>query len=265
MTLQLTIIGVGGLGRALAAGTVDNIAGGAADIALTLCARRPGCLDAFAGSARVVYDVEAAVVGADVVVLAVKPKDTVAVLRQLQPTLSPTTLVVSCAAGVSLSRLTAMSAVARAMPNLGALRGVSTTAICLGPTDDQARDRARLHLVFGAVGTVKEVLDEQQLHAITAVAASGPAWLLMAVEALVDGAVEQGVARADALVWARGALLAASARLDDGVEPLSVRAQVTSPGGTTAAGLAILEQAGLRSAIQRAVAAAVDRSRALQG
>ena len=150
------------------------------------------------------------------------------------------------------------------MPNIGALRGVSTTAVCLGPTDDTARDSARLQRVFGVVGTVKVVIDEQQLHAITAVAASGPAWLLLAVEALVDGAVEHGIPRADALVWARGALVAAAARLDDGVEPLQVRAQVTSPGGTTAAGLAVLEAAGLRSAIQRAVGAAIDRSRAVQ-
>ena len=264
MTLQLTIIGVGGLGGALASGTLDSVARGG-DIALTLCARRAGALEAFAGKARLVYDVEAAVAGADVVVLAVKPKDTAAVLRQLQPALSTTTLVVSCAAGVPLSKLTATCAVARAMPNIGALRGVSTTAVCLGPTDDAARDRVRLQQVFGAVGVVKEVGDEQQLHAITAVAASGPAWLLLAVEALVDGAVEQGVPRADALVWARGALVAAAARLDDGVEPLAVRAQVTSPGGTTAAGLAVLEHAGLRSAVQRAVGAAIDRSRALQG
>ena len=151
------------------------------------------------------------------------------------------------------------------MPNIGARVKASTTAVVLGASSNTVRDDNRLQRVFGAVGTVKRISDEQQLHAITAVAASAPAWLLLAVEALVDGAVEQGIARGDALTWARGALVAAAARLDDGVEPLTLRAQVTSPAGTTAAGLAVLEAAGVRSAVQRAVAAAADRSRALQG
>lgn len=265
MTLRVTIIGVGGLGSAIAGGLIDAV-----DVELTLCARRVETVAAFADRARIVAAPSSAVAGADVVVIAVKPKDVVAVLQQLAPALPTDALVVSCAAGVALEKLasaltTASTTVglARAMPNIGARVKASTTAVVLGATTSAPRDHERLRQVFGAVGAVKAIVDEQQLHAITAVAASAPAWLLLAVEALVDGAVEQGIARADALVWARGALLAAAARLDDGVEPLTVRAQVTSPAGTTAAGLAVLEEAGLRSAVQRAVAAASSRSRTL--
>jgi pyrroline-5-carboxylate reductase len=265
MTLRVTIVGVGGLGSAIAQGLVDAV-----DVDLTLCARRAETVAAFADRARIVANASSAVAGADVVVVAVKPKDVVAVLQQLAPALASNALVVSCAAGVGLDTLAAALTtasvtvgLARAMPNIGARVKASTTAVVLGSTTSATRDHERLEHVFGAVGTVKSIVDEQQLHAITAVAASAPAWLLLAVEALVDGAVEQGISRADALVWARGALVAAAARLDDGVEPLTVRAQVTSPAGTTAAGLAVLEEAGVRSAIQRAVAAASSRSRTM--
>jgi pyrroline-5-carboxylate reductase len=264
MSLQVTIIGIGGLGAALASGLV-----GVADVELTLCARHPDTTASYEGQARLVADIGAAVIDADVVVVAVKPKDIGAVLHAASSHLAPEALVVSCAAGVSLAKLAtavgSSSPVARAMPNIGARVKASTTALVLGASSNVARDDERLKRVFGALGTVKRIDDEQQLHAITAVAASAPAWLLLAVEALVDGAVEQGISRSDALTWARGALVAAAARLDDGAEPLTLRAQVTSPAGTTAAGLAVLEEAGVRSAFQRAVAAAAAKSSSMQG
>ncbi|HEY1099850.1 MAG TPA: NAD(P)-binding domain-containing protein, partial [Myxococcota bacterium] len=139
MTLQLTVIGLGNLGAAVASGVVDDH--GDERIGLTVCGRRAGSLDAWQGKARISYDVVDAATGADVVVIAVKPKDTIAVLEKLQPALKPTTLVVSCAAGIPIAKLRTASAVARAMPNIGALRGQSTTAVVLGPTDDVARDR----------------------------------------------------------------------------------------------------------------------------
>jgi pyrroline-5-carboxylate reductase len=86
---------------------------------------------------------------------------------------------------------------------------------------------------------------------------------LLALEALVDAGVEQGLPRADALAFARGALLAAAARVGDGVEPAAVRATVTSPAGTTAAGLAVLERAGVRAGFLDAVRAATERSKEL--
>jgi pyrroline-5-carboxylate reductase len=263
--MKVTIIGVGGLGGAIAAGLVQGQRSGAAHdvVDLSLCARRDETLAPFVGRARTFADARAAVEGADVVVLAVKPTGTPALLAEIAPSLGAGAIVVSCAAGVPLARLAGHAAVARAMPNIGALKAASTTAICLGPGCVPDRDRPRLHRVFEAVGVVREVTDEAALHAITAVGASAPAFLLVAVEALVDAGVEAGLPRADALAWARGALVAAAARLDDGVEPQAIRALVTSPAGTTAAGVAQLEEHAARAAFQAAVRAAVARSRAL--
>lgn len=287
--MKVTIIGVGGLGGALARGLLASSSvrggGGGGDVddpvALTLCARRPGSLDAFAPAtsatsattnaptpatakqARLTFDPREAVAGADVVVLAVKPKGTPELLAHVTPALAEGAVVVSCAAGVPLARLVGPPAVARAMPNIGAQVGASTTALCFGAGCLLARDRPRLVQVFSAVGAVREVVDEGWLHVVTAVGASGPAFLLLACEALADGAVAQGLPRAEALAWARAALVAAAARLDDGVEPQLVRAQVTSPAGTTAAGVAALEGRAVRAGFLEAVAAAVARSREL--
>jgi len=270
--MKLTIIGLGGLGGAIANGVLaaGGDVGDVGGIDLVVCGRRQGSVDAFAGRARLELDARAAARGADVVLLAVKPKGTVDLLRHIADVVEPGAVVVSCAAVVTLGRLVAdlgvvRFGVARAMPNIGAQRRVSTTGYVLGASCDPARDHPRLEAVFGAIGVVRELHDEGLLHAVTAVAASGPAFLLLAVEALVDAGVEQGLSRADAVVCARGALIAAAARLDGDLEPLMVRAQVTSPGGTTAAGLAALEDAGVRGAFQQAVRAAVDRSKALGG
>ncbi len=279
--MNVTIIGVGALGGALAEGilaepspgTSRSFANGPSPperdpVALTLCVRQ-GTSSPIARSftTRVVSEPAEAVADADLVVVAVKPRATPALVAAVSSSVPAGALLVSCAAGVSLDRLAAAAqgrcALARAMPNVGARRGASTTAVLLGPNSEESRDLPRLHRVFSAVGHVREVLDESLLHVVTAVAASGPAFLLLALEALVDGAVEAGMPRADALVWARGALQATAACLDDGTEPQALRSQVTSPAGTTAAGLAQLEERGVRAAFQASVRAATARSREL--
>jgi pyrroline-5-carboxylate reductase len=277
--MKVTIIGVGGLGSALAHGLltardprsarsadvtdVTDVGALADAIELTLCARREGSLAAYDGRARLLVDARAAVVGADVVVLAVKPRGTPELLTHIAGALPREAVVVSCAAGVPLQKLVGHAAVARAMPSIGAQKQQSTTALCLGPGCVAARDLPRLRRVFRAVGEVREVVDEAWLHTVTAVGASGPAFLLLACEALVDAAVEQGLPRGEALAWARGALVAAAARLEADVEPQAVRTLVTSPAGTTAAGLAQLEERAVRAAFQSAVRAAVARSKEL--
>jgi pyrroline-5-carboxylate reductase len=266
--MRVTVIGVGGLGTALATGLLQGPPVDDGDpIAVTLCARRAETVAPFAGRARIEGDARSAVVAADVVVLAVKPRATTSLLAEIATAVAPDAAVVSCAAGVALEPLAACApgafALARAMPNVGALKGASTTALCLGPRCVEGRDRPRLRRVFQSVGEVHDVLEEQALHAVTAVGASAPAFLLLAVEALVDGGVEAGLPRAEALVWARGALLAAAARLEAGTEPQTVRAAVTSPAGTTAAGLARLEERAVRGAFLESVRAAVSRSRGM--
>ncbi len=253
--MKVAILGVGGLGSAMAAGLARQ------GIALALADRHPDKLEPFSATAEIYADPAAAAAAADVVVLAVKPKATAALARSL--TLGPDAVLVSCAAGIPTASLP--GAAARAMPSIGAAVGASTTAVFLSERCVPARDLPRILEVFGALGPVREVFDEKHLHAATAVAASAPAWLLVAVEALVDGGVEAGLPRADALAFARGALEAAAARLEEGAEPQALRALVTSPAGTTAAGHAALERAGVRAAFQEAVRAAVARSQELAG
>lgn len=255
--MKIAIIGVGGLGGALAEGLLARGA------TLSLCDRHAEKTARFVGRAETHLEPSPAVAGADVVVLAVKPKVTPRTCREIAARLGPATLVVSCAAGVPVAALDCPGPAARAMPNIGAARGVSTTGVFLGPRTERERDLSRLAEVFSAVGAVREVPDEAWLHVVTAVAASGPAFLLLAVEALVDGGVEAGLPRADALAYAAGALRAAAARLEEGAEPAGLRAEVTSPGGTTAAGLACLEARAVRAAYQEAVRAAVARAREL--
>jgi pyrroline-5-carboxylate reductase len=250
--MKVAILGLGGLGSALAHGLVGKTA------ALALADRHPEKRAAFTGAASLHEDPVEAARGADVVVLAVKPKATPALAAALSPVLGPDTLLVSCAAGVPVASLP--GAAARAMPSIGASRGASTTAVFLGPRSVPERDRPRLFEVFAAVGEVREVPDEAWLHPITAIAASGPAFLLVAVEALVDAGIEAGLPRAEALAYGAGALTAAAARLEDGVEPAALRAQITSPAGTTVAGLAVLERGAVRAAFLDAVRAATARS-----
>jgi pyrroline-5-carboxylate reductase len=266
--MKVTIVGVGGLGTALASGLLAADPNGAArGVALTLCARRPETAARFIGRARVEPDARQAVAGADIVVLAVKPGATPALLADVAAAAAADAVVVSCAAGISLSTLAAAAAgafaLARAMPNIGAQKGASTTALCLGQRSVVARDLPRLQRVFASVGDVRVVENEQWMHAITAIGASGPAFLWLAVEALVDAGVEAGLPRTEALAWARGALTAAASRLDVDVEPQVLRAAVTSPAGTTAAGLARLEDRAVRAAFLEAARAAASRSRDL--
>lgn len=263
--MRTAILGCGGLGAALAKGLLAKT-----DFDLALCDRHAEKVAPFVGTrARPAADARSCVEGADVVVLAVKPKGIPAALAEIDGALDTNALVVSCAAGVPFAKLEhalTEAAVARAMPNIGASVGAGTTAVALGRGADPARDRDRLERLFRAIGVVKFVTDEGQLHAVTAVAASAPAWLFLAVEALVEGGVEAGLPRADADAYAAGALRAAAALLDQGkASPAELRAQVTSPGGTTVAGLAALERSAVRAAFMDAVRAAVLRSKEIAG
>jgi pyrroline-5-carboxylate reductase len=174
--------------------------------------------------------------------------------------------VLSIAAGVTIARLEAALArgtpVVRAMPNTPALVGTGASAIAAGsaagPHDvDWARG------VLGAVGVV-EVVPESLLDAVTGLSGSGPAYVFLVAEALVEAGVLAGLPRPTAARLANQTLLGAARMLCDLPDgPEALRAAVTSPGGTTAAGLRELERAGLRAAFLDAVMAATERSREL--
>ncbi len=207
-----------------------------------------------------------AVDGADVVVLAVKPQQLLAVLDELRPAIQSTHLVISIAAGIRLAslaeRLPPGARIIRVMPNTPCLVRAGASGFSRGP-HATGEDAAQVMQLFSAVGVAHE-LPEDLLDAVTGVSGSGPAFVYTVIEAMTDAGVQAGlpamVAKSLAVSTVAGA---AEMVRQTGDHPALLRNAVTSPGGTTAAGLAALEQQGLRHAMAQAVSAAVERSKEL--
>lgn len=205
---------------------------------------------------------QAVVEWASVVILAVKPQYVEAALHDVD---LGNRLLISVVAGVTTSQLAARqprARIVRAMPNTPALVGAGASAIAQGPgaSDDDMRLSEEL---FRACGSCHRV-SEQQLDAVTALSGSGPAYVLLLIEALADGGVQAGLPRATALALASQTVLGtAKLQSESSEHPAVLKDRVTSPGGTTAAGLAALERAGFRGALIDAVAAAAARSQQL--
>lgn len=214
---------------------------------------------------RVVPSPAWAVPDADVVVVAVKPGDVVAALEAAAPALAEGAMVCSIAAGVTLATLEAAlpgRPVVRAMPNTPALVRAGVAAVAAGSAAGEAHV-ALAERVLGAVGVVVRV-PEAQLDAVTGLSGSGPAYVFLVAEALVEAGVLAGLTWETSRTLVAQTLLGSARLLAEGEEhPSLLRAAVTSPGGTTAAGLAVLEQQGVRAALLGAVQAATERSRAL--
>jgi pyrroline-5-carboxylate reductase len=203
----------------------------------------------------------------DVAILAVKPQDVDEALRQHRSRLEGTPLV-STAAGVRLARLAEQvdgGPLARAMPNICAAVGASTTVLCV--QDDDLEGTRLVEEVFGALGrtTVVPCAQEAQLDAVTALSGSGPAYVYEVLHALAEAGTALGLdpelARALAVETVRGAAALAADRPAVPLDQL-VR-QVASPGGTTEAALGILHDGDLKGLLGRAVAAAARRSATL--
>lgn len=203
---------------------------------------------------------------AETVLLAIKPQLLTAVAGSLKPSDHATPpLLLSILAGVPLGRLEQAFpnwAVMRAMPNTPATVGAGITALAAGSAvSEQQREQART--IFASVGTVVEV-PEYQMDAVTALSGSGPGYLALVVEALADGGVAVGLPRATALELAIATVRGTGELLyQNDLHPAVLKDRVTSPGGTTIAGIAALEAGGLRSAFMNAVRAAYSRSKEL--
>ena len=210
-----------------------------------------------------------AIAEADVVVVAVKPNVAVRALAGLREggsdVASP--LWISIAAGIPLASLEAAlgagTRIVRAMPNTPALVHTGATAIRANAAAGAA-DRAVARAVFEAVGTCWEAPSEGLLDAVTGLSGSGPAYVFVFLEALGDAGVRMGLPREAAYELAFQTVLGASKlAIESGRHPASLKDQVTSPGGTTIAGLERLEAGGFRAAIYDAVEAATRRSKEL--
>jgi pyrroline-5-carboxylate reductase len=200
---------------------------------------------------------------ADVLVLSVKPQVIDKVLTEVSARVRPDQLVVSVAAGVPVEALEARlppgSRVVRAMPNTPATVQAGATAIA-GGAHASADDLRIARELFEAVGRVV-VLDEALLDAVTGLSGSGPAYLMLIIEALADGGVKVGLHRDTALLLAAQTVFgSAKLLLETGEHPGRLKDMVTSPGGTAIAGLHTLESGGLRKTLMDAVEVATRRS-----
>jgi pyrroline-5-carboxylate reductase len=268
MTLEgvrIGFLGAGAMAEALAGG-LRGIAATSLRLADPDPARRKHVEQAL--GVETTDDNAALVAGSDLVVLAVKPQVVPAALGALageRDLARP--LWVSIAAGIPLARLEALLGAqvraVRAMPNTPALVRSGATAIC-GNAAATAADLARARALFESVGTCWVAPREALLDAVTGLSGSGPAYVFVFLEALGDAGVRMGLPRDAAYQLALQTVLgAAKLAIEDGRHPAALKDQVTSPGGTTIAGLERLEAGGLRAAVYDAVAAATRRSQEL--
>jgi pyrroline-5-carboxylate reductase len=200
---------------------------------------------------------------ADVIVIAVKPQIVDRILAPIAAGVREGDLVVSIAAGVPIealeARLPAGTRVVRTMPNTAAIALAGATAIAPG-THAEKVDIEVAKALFSAVGRCV-VLDESLLDAVTGLSGSGPAYVMVMIEALADGGVKVGLGRDVALLLAAQTVYgAAKLQLETGEHPGRLKDMVTSPGGTAIAGLHTLEAGGLRRTLIDAVEAASNRS-----
>jgi pyrroline-5-carboxylate reductase len=227
-------------------------------------ARRQYLVDTY--GVQVTDNNQTALARADIVLVAVKPQAFDYVVPDLQAVASQqTSLLLSIMAGVPLASLEAAAPhwpVVRAMPNTPATVGAGVTAIAPGQLAS-AEHLQQARTIFEAVGTVVEV-PEYLINAVTGLSGSGPGYVALVIEALADGGVAAGLPRATALQLAIQTVKGTAELLQEtDMHPAVLKDRVTSPGGTTIAGIAQLESLGLRSALIHAVQAACDRAEAL--
>jgi pyrroline-5-carboxylate reductase len=258
---DLVIVGGGNMGAALAGGLLANgiVAADRLAICETLAARRDQLAEQFAD----VY------IGDDVpacaaAVLAVKPGDVAGAAAAAAA--SGARRLLSIAAGVRIAAIEQAAAsddvaVVRAMPNTPALVGEGAAAISGGSaaSDD---DLTWAERILGGVGLVVRV-PEELLDAVTGLSGSGPAYVFLVAESLIDAAVGAGLPQELAAALTTQLLVGSAKLLAERGDPAALRAMVTSPGGTTAAGLRVLDERGLRDAFIEAVRVATQRSREL--
>ena len=207
----------------------------------------------------------AAAAAARIVFLAVKPQQASAACREFAAALAADAVVVSIVAGLTLHNLAELAGtprIIRVMPNTPCLVGRGVSVVCRTP-EVPAGDLARVLELLAAVGRVHEA-DETLMDAVTGLSGSGPGFVALLVEALADGGVKAGLPRSLALALAIETLSGTAALLEQtGEHPAQIKDRVSSPGGTTIAGLAVLEQRGVRGALIDAVVAAAARAREL--
>jgi pyrroline-5-carboxylate reductase len=260
---QLGIIGAGNMAAAVVGGLLRGGAFPAGQIVASSPTpdRRAKFTAQF--GVRTIADNTEVAAGCRTLLLAVKPQKAAAVLDEIAPCVPAETLVVSVMAGVPSSvidaRLSGSRRIVRAMPNTPMQVGQGVIAIAPG-VHATADDLATARSLFSPAGTVVDVR-EDQINAVIAVSGSGPAYFFFLVEQMTAAGVKLGLSQEQAHLLATQTCQGAAAMLvQTGRSPADLRAQVTSPGGTTAAAIAVMETRGLGEIVKAAMHAAVARS-----
>jgi len=264
--IKVSVIGAGNMGGALISGIVrsrglssDQIT--AVDVDDSILEEHRTTL-----GVQVSRDARKAIVGQDVIVLGLKPQNWKPVVEGFKDLLTSSHLVVSIMAGVRLLSIEEVLGnkvpVVRTMPNLLVQVGSCGTAICLGKFAGSEHLKTT-YTMFELVGE-PVVVDETQMDAVTGLSGSGPAYVYAIIDALSDGGVKVGLPKTVALKLAVQTVLGAARMvLESGEHPAMLKDRVTSPGGTTIAGLAVMEAGGFRAMLMEAVEAATLRSEEL--
>jgi pyrroline-5-carboxylate reductase len=264
--MKLTLIGAGNLGRALTRGLLAS--GALPPHAITATDRMPEARGAFLAlnpGLQWAEGIGEALAGADLAIWAVKPQQIAEALPEGAAAPSGTVFVSVCA-GVPLARLQALAGaqrkIIRAMPNTPALVGEGVTALAGNPACTPS-DLEAAAGIFRAVGSVVMV-GESEMDAVTALSGSGPAFFYLIMDELAAAARRHGLESGDALAMAaQTARGAARMILETGLPPRELMAQVTSKGGTTEAGLRVLDSPEMKALMEGTIAAAARRSREL--
>jgi len=264
---KIGIIGTGNMGEALVSGLIVS---GSSEPDNIICTDvRENKLDKIKKEygVRTTTDNLKAVAESDIIVYAVKPQIIAAVLKETAEKLDMSKLVISIAAGVPMAAIESCLnkdlRLIRVMPNIAASVKEAASAIAAGAHATQ-EDIDLAMAIFNSVGRSIFLKENYLMDAITGLSGSGPAYIFLIVDALADAGVKMGLSREEALFLSTQTVLGAAKLLMDTQEhPGKLKDKVTSPGGTAIAGLATLEEGGLRTTLIHAVEAATNRSQEL--
>ncbi|GAM07866.1 pyrroline-5-carboxylate reductase [Geobacter sp. OR-1] len=260
--MQIGIIGGGNMAEALIKGLIQGgIAAGKIEVAEPVAGRRDFLAEKY--SVRVSSDNGRVAADCSLILLAVKPQMADPVMAGIASAVTADTLIISIMAGATCAAIESLFSipvrVVRAMPNTPALALQGATAIAAG-THASSEDMTLAAEIFGMVGKCWQV-DEKLIDAVTGLSGSGPAYVLTFIEALSDAGVKNGLPRDTASGLALQTVFGTACLLNEtGEHPALLREKVTSPGGTTIAGLQALEVGGFRGTVMRCVEAATQRS-----
>jgi pyrroline-5-carboxylate reductase len=264
---KICIIGTGNMGEALVSGLISSASSKPKNIICTdVREAKLKAIQENYGVQTTLNNLDAVAIS-DIVIYAVKPQIMAAVLNETAGKLDMSKLIISIAAGVPMeaieSRLSKKLRLIRVMPNIAAAVKEAATAVAAGKHATN-EDIKLAMAIFNSIGKTVFIPENYLMDAITGLSGSGPAYIFLIVEAMADAGVKVGLSRQDALFLSAQTVLGAAKMLIETQEhPGQLRDRVTSPGGTAIAGLATLEQGGLRTTLINAVEVATNRSKEL--